>query len=189
MESQVQVAPKTRRPLRRLGWVAIASLLAVGALATSSGGSVVSAVTATTSLKQTTPISYTDPAFQGDAGECAGVVLQPGQVLWHFVLTQTSSGTAGSYLHATFSGGLDVDNVLAYKKAGGVLHWSITTGTVSLTGAHTNRAGKNLVLSHICQGPPETTTTETTSTETTSTETTTTEETTTEETTQTATSS
>jgi hypothetical protein len=183
MESQIQVAPKRGRSLRGIGWVAIASLLAIGMLASSSGGSIVSAVANVTSLSQTPPIAYTDPAFQGDAGECAGVVLAPGQVLWHFVLTQTASGTAGSFLHATFSGGLDVDNVLAYKKAGGVLHWEIITGAVSLTGAHTNRVGNRLNLSHICQGPPETTTTETTTTESTTTESTTESTTTTTDTT------
>jgi hypothetical protein len=171
MESQVKAAPTTRRSLRGLMWVALASLLAIGMLATASGGTLVSATANVTNLNQTPPIASTDPNFQGDAGECEGANLSAGQVLWHFVLTQTSAGTAGSILHATFSSGQDIE-VVAYKKAGGVLHWEIITGATSLTGAHTNRAGRNLNLSHICQGPPETTTTETTSTETTSTETT-----------------
>jgi hypothetical protein len=177
MESQIQAAPKTRRSLRGLGWVAIASLLAVGMLASSSGASVVSAVDAVTSLAQTPPIASTDPEFQGTLEECAGEVIPAGQVLWHFVLTQTSAPLAGSFLHATFSGGGgDVDNWAAEKKSGSVLHWEIITVAGSLEGAHTNRAGARLNLSHICQGATETTTSTTTTTTTT-------------ETTQTATSS
>jgi hypothetical protein len=172
MESQIQAAPKTRRSMRGLGWVAIASLLAIGMLASSSGASLVSAVAAVTSLHQTPPIASTDPEFQGSIDECAGLNLPAGQVLWHFVLTQTTAPLAGSLLHATFSGGGgDVDNWPAYKKSGGVLHWSIITVAGSLDGAHTNRAGRWLNLSHICQGPPVTTTT-TTTTETTTTATT-----------------
>ena len=171
-------ATRSRRSVRGAAWIAIASALAIGLLASSSGGSIVSAVTATTSLHQTPPIASTDPNFQGTADECAGLNLGAGQVFWHFVLTQTSSGTAGSFLHATFTTG-EFDNVLAYKKAGGVLHWSITTSGGSLTGAHTNRAGRWLNLSHICQGPPTTTTTSSSSTTTTtSTQTTTSTETT-----------
>ena len=175
MESLVQVAPKARRSLRGLAWVALASLLAVGMLATSSGGTLVSATAVVTSLHQAPPIAATNPGFQGSAEECGGLGLGAGQVLWHFVLVQTTAAKAGSFIHATFdSGTVDSGDVAASKKSGSVLHFNITNTATSLSGAHTNRAGRLLNLSHICQGPPVTTTTSTTTTETTNTETTTT---------------
>ena len=171
MSETVSLTASRKARLKVLGWVAIASMLALVILGPTAGGA--SAVAATTNLHQTPPIASTDPAFQGTLDECADANLAAGQVLWHFVLVQTASGTAGSYLHATFTGAGDVDNVLAYKKAGGVLHWNIITGADTLTGAHTNRAGAYLNLSHICQGPPLTTTTTTTTTTTNSSTTTT----------------
>lgn len=173
MEAPVILSPRrARRRLRLLGWVALASMLALAVLAPSAGGA--GAITVGTNLHQTPPISSTDPAFQGDTTECAGLNLAAGQVLWHFVLVQTTAPLAGSQLHATFtSGSITVD---AAKKSGGVLHFNVITGADTLTGAYTNAIGKLLNLSHICQGPPvtTTTTTSTTSTSTTSTSTTTT---------------
>ena len=164
MEASVLLSPqRKRRRLRVLGWVALASMLGVVILGPSAGGA--GAVTAATNLHQSTtpPISSTDPAFQGSIEDCQGLNLSAGQVLWHFVLVQTTAEIPGSFLHATFSTAGPI-TVLAYKKSGGVLHFSVITGADSLTGAHTNRTGKWLNLSHICQGPPLTTTTTTTTT-------------------------
>jgi hypothetical protein len=134
------------------------ALVTLGPAASGAG-----AVTATTNLHQSTtpPISSTNAEFQGDATECAGLNLAAGQVLWHFVLVQTTAPSAGSFIHATFTTAGAITEE-AYKKSGTVLHFSITTGADSLTGAHTNAAGRQLNLSHICQGPPLTTTTTTT---------------------------
>ena len=167
MEAPVILSPRrARRRLRPLGWVALASMLALVILGPSAGGA--GAITAATNLHQTPPISSTDPAFQGDTTECAGLNLAAGQVLWHFVLVQTTAPLAGSQLHATFTtaGSRTVD---AAKKSGSVLHFNVITGADTLTGAHTNAIGKLLNLSHICQGPPLTTTSTTSTTTSTST--------------------
>jgi hypothetical protein len=162
MEGLPKLSPsQTKRRMRVLGWVALASMVALVALGPSAGGA--GAIPAVTNLHQTPPIPSTAPEFQGDLAECAGLNLAAGQVLWHFVLVQTTAPLAGSQLHATFATAGDI-TVNANKKSGGVLHFDITTGADTLTGAHTNRAGRWLNLSHICQGPPVTTTTTTTTT-------------------------
>ncbi len=169
MEHPVSLSPqRTRRRLRVLAWVALASMLAVVTLGPSAAGAL-----AATSLHQTPPISSAAPAFQGDLDECAGLNLAAGQVLWHFVLVQTADSLAGSTLTATFTNAGTI-TVNAYKKSGGVLHFNVTTGADTLTGASTNRNGKWLNLSHICQGPPLTTTTTSTTTTSTTTSSTTT---------------
>jgi len=157
MSVTVNMTASKRARLKVLGWVAIASMLALVILGPTAGG--VGAITATTYLHQAPPISSNAPGYEDeDCGE-----LDAGTVLWHFVLVQTDAGVPGSQLHASFASAGDI-TVDAYKKSGGVLHFNITTGTDTLTGAHTNRAGRWLNLSHICVGPPLTTTTSTTTT-------------------------
>ena len=114
----------------------------------------------------------------GTEQQCAGVELNEGEVLLHFVLTGTSDT----------DGTLDVDlsnpDTSAHadhvsKDAGGTLHWEvIVTGVDAetvLDGAETNATGNNLNLSHVCGlGTTTTTTTEDTSSTTTEETTTTT---------------
>jgi hypothetical protein len=178
---QDQTTPRPRRRLRALVWVALASLLAVAMLGTSSAGSVATA----TGLHQTPPIASSDPGSQGTAEDCAGLNLPAGSILWHFVLVQTSA-TSG-LLTVDFTGTANDQTVLSAKKTGSTLHFNVITtgGPTTLLGASTDVSGALLNLSHICQGV--TTTTSTTTTTTTSSTTTTTTLTTT--TTSTATTS
>ena len=88
------------------------------------------------------------------AHECAeGEDPGGGQVLWHFVLTQTDCSLYDpSNLTATFSGAGTV-TVSSSKCVGGVLHWNIITpGDDTLLGACTPAVGKLLNLSHVCGG-------------------------------------
>jgi hypothetical protein len=137
---------------RYLGWLAVGALTAMLVLGATGGVAV-----AATSLHQDTPISWDDPGFQGSEDECESADLAPGEVLWHFVLVQTTSGAVGSPLTATFSSGVEVEG--AYKKSGPVLHWNITTGETTLLSASTTATGRMLNLSHICSGGETTTTT------------------------------
>ena len=156
----MQTAGTRPRRLRGLGWIAIASLLGLFVFASTGGA----ALAVGTTIHQAVPISWDAVAFQGDDEECAGADVAPGEVLWHFVLTQTAA--ASGNLTATFGSG--VEQVGSSKKTGGTLHFFVTTGQTSLLNATTDVVGKNLNLSHICSGGEETTTTETT-TETTTT--------------------
>ena len=151
-----------RRGKRGLIWLAIASLAAVAML----GSTAASALAVGTSLHQTPPISFDDPEFQGDAGECAGSAFGN----WHFVLVQTAA--ASGTLTATFDSGA-VFIVGSTKKTGGTLHFDVPAGDDILVSATTDVAGRRLLLSHICGGTT-TTTTSTTSTITTTSGTTTT---------------
>jgi len=86
-------------------------------------------VASATDLHQTPPITpTTDGNTECTADELASV--QPGQVLWHFILTQTSDGKTGT-LHATFSDPTaTVDNVSTKIEGNApkqVVHWTIIT--------------------------------------------------------------
>jgi hypothetical protein len=86
--------------------------------------------------------------------ECDGSEnLQPGQVLWHFVLTQTDCSLYNpSDLTATFAGAGQV-TVSSSKCVGNVLQWNvITNGNDTLLAACTPAIGKLLNLSHVCGG-------------------------------------
>lgn len=165
MEVTATRAQRATSRWRMVAWIALAAMIALFALGPTVGG--VGAVTAVTSLHQTPPIASSATGFEDE--DCDE--MDPGDVLWHFVLVQTSAGAADSFLHATFAGAGD-RTVEAYKKSGGVLHFNIITGADTLLGAHTNRAGRWLNLSHICVGPPVTTTTSSSSSSSTSTSTT-----------------
>src|SRR6185369_16051845 len=100
----------SRRPSTRLA--GLGALLAVLALALLAPGA-----TLANDLHQSPPISWDARGFGDD---CKDADLEPGQVLWHFVQTQTdaSSGT----LHVTFQTAGSSD-VASSKHTGGVLHW------------------------------------------------------------------
>ena len=107
-------------------------------------------------LHQDTPISPDDPSFQGTEEDCAGLNLQPGQFLWHFVHTGTSSADLPSTLTATFSGGASI-TVDGYVNGSSIVMYDVTTTTadgdlVSASDTITNDGLLN--LSHICGGPP-----------------------------------
>ena len=107
-------------------------------------------------LSQSTPISADNPAYQGTDTDCAGLNLQPGQVLWHFVHTGTSSANLPSTLTATFqnAGTVTVDG---FVNGNSIVMYNITTvtGTDTLISASdTITNDGNLNLSHICQGGP-----------------------------------
>jgi hypothetical protein len=102
------------------------------------------------------PISSDAAGFQGTAGECAEFNVQPGQVVWHFILNQSS--TYDQTLTATFQTAGTI-TVSPYKVLDSyVLHYKITTGSPdTLLSASTSGTTGNLQLSHICNGgpPPE----------------------------------
>jgi len=102
-----------------------------------------------------TPISWDDPAFQGNADECEGADLDPGQVLWHFVHTGTDSGDLPSKLTAEFdsAGVLEADG---YVNGNSIVQYTIITGEDSLLSASDDIQNDGLLnLSHICSGGEE----------------------------------
>src|SRR5262245_32611195 len=134
---------KRSSALRKVGWLAVSGLLAMAAL-----GPAASATLAN-DLHQDPPISWNATGFGGE--DCKDVAA--GDVLWHFVQTKVSDNISSGKLTAEFddAGVITVDS---YKKAGGVLHWAITTGHDTLLSAESDVDSEgNLNLSHICVGP------------------------------------
>jgi len=109
-------------------------------------------------LHQTPPISADDAAFQGTDEDCAGLDLQPGEVLWHFVHTMTDGTDLPSTLTATFQDAGTI-TVNGYSNGGGTAEVmydiTTTTGTDTLLSASDTITNDGLLnLSHICQGGP-----------------------------------
>jgi hypothetical protein len=76
-------------------------------------------------------------------------------VWWHFVLVGTTAINSGE-LTATFQSAGTVGPSVYYKQSGGVLHWYLQTPTDDiLTGAVTTSDGRQLNLSHVCNGDGE----------------------------------
>ena len=134
---------------RFLVWLALVAIIAVGLVGPSAS------VVASSATNIGEGIDWTDADFQGSAEECADAGLSAGQVLWHFVLVQTTAPKAGSTLTATFETAGPL-TVAAAKKTGGTLHFNVVTGPDTLLSASTNVSGRRLNLSHICAGPPPT---------------------------------
>jgi hypothetical protein len=97
-------------------------------------------------------------------GDCSN--LEPGQVLWHFVLPQTTVENSGE-LEALFQNALQVGPVTMTKHVGGVIHWDvITSGDDVLLDAWTDAVSdapsqppdtnRRIRLSHVCGGGGET---------------------------------
>jgi hypothetical protein len=109
---------------------------------------------ADTSLHQTPPIEW-----EGYEQKCESdqeLALEPGEVLWHFVLTSSDcdpSNPSGD-LTATFSNcSTSPITQPPDKCTGGTLHWNIVTSqNCVLTGASTPVDGNRLNLSHVCPG-------------------------------------
>jgi hypothetical protein len=142
-----KVQEPSAKTLRVTAWLAITAVVAIVLLAATGGSRT---ALASTSIHQTLPISVNAVAFQGDDEECGQFSLDPGEAVWHFVLTQTSAGV-GTILNVTFDNGSQ--SVAATRKTGTTLHWYVfTTGATQLTAASTSANGGNLNLSHICSG-------------------------------------
>jgi hypothetical protein len=102
-----------------------------------------------------TGIAWNDPGFQGSADDCANANLDPGQVLWHFVHTQTGSGDLPSTITAEFdtAGTLHADG---YVNGNSIVMYNIITGQDSLLSASDSIQNDGLLnLSHICSGGEE----------------------------------
>lgn len=102
-----------------------------------------------TTLHQTPPISNTSLTPQCTSAELAS--LPPGGVLWHFVLTQTTTLNTG-VLRADFQTAGLTDPDVAYSALnGGNPQWNIITPTAdTLLNASTDSVGSQLNLSHVC---------------------------------------
>lgn len=120
----------------------------------------VSPALANVPLHQDVPIDWNDAGSQGSEDECEGVVLEPGEVLWHFVLTQAENND--ETLTATFAdASFNVAGMLPTKIAPDtdmadhwVLHWDIVTTQTTLNSAFASGDAGILNLSHICPGSP-----------------------------------
>ena len=108
-------------------------------------------------LHQSPPIQWNASGYGSD--DCR--TLSAGQVLWHFVHTQTDGDNLPATLTATFDPGGPV-TVDGYSHGGGnaVVMYDVITGRVALTGASDHitgvpaKEGDLLNLSSICVGPP-----------------------------------
>ncbi len=85
--------------------------------------------------------------------DCSDFTPTNGDVLWHFVLVQTSAVNSGS-LRAEFqNAGVTTPDVVYSKHVGGVLHWDVITPSSDvLLAASTDAVGGILNLSHVCDG-------------------------------------
>jgi hypothetical protein len=107
-------------------------------------------------ITQDLPISSDSAEFQGSETECAEADVEAGQVLWHFIINQSSTDdqtitltfeNAGT---ATYSPDKVVDTF--------VLHYDVITGSPdTLLSASSSGNDGIFNLSHICDGgpPPE----------------------------------
>jgi hypothetical protein len=148
---------------RRFGLRAFAGLTALAAAAVVAlmvaGGSV--AATETTfadvpyvSLGTDLHASQVGASSATFTNECDGSENLTGtQVLWHFVLVQTTAQNT-AVLRAEFANAkVTVPDVVKAKYVGGVIHWNVITPSSDvLLNASTDAAGAILNLSHVCGG-------------------------------------
>ena len=86
--------------------------------------------------------------------DCDSLDLEPGSVLWHFVLTDPEADSGN--LTATFETAGEITVANGPPLEANVLHFYITTPTDDvLEGASTDVDGGNLNLSHTCFEPGE----------------------------------
>jgi hypothetical protein len=115
---------------------------------------------ATMPLHQPVPIDWNDAGSQGTGDDCTGLNLEPGQVLWHFILSKST--TSDPTMTATFADAsfnvtdlpptqISPDSLLADHWT---IHWDVITNQTTLTGASTSGTGNEFNLSHICAGGP-----------------------------------
>ena len=131
---------------RLAGWLAVGGLLGAALLAP--------AAAFATDLKDAQQgTGWDDQDFQGSARECDKLELGPGEVAWHFVLTDPDKDSG--HLTATFDKAGD-QTVANSDSPAAVLHFYVFTGHDTLLDAKTTDVdGNNLVLSHICVGQEE----------------------------------
>jgi len=105
---------------------------------------------ASTDLHQTPPLTWDNENTSHTCTADELAQLQPGQVLWHFRLTQTADD----------SGTLSANFATAGPKSsspgtanGPTIQWDIITGHDTLLSASTDATGDLLNLSHICAKP------------------------------------
>jgi hypothetical protein len=102
------------------------------------------------------PITSGDAEFQGSEAECEEADAQPGQVVWHFIINQSS--TDDQTVTATFQNAGTITQSPDKVVDTFVLHYDFTTGSPdTLLSASSSGSTGILVLSHICDGgpPPE----------------------------------
>jgi hypothetical protein len=106
-------------------------------------------------------ISSDNAGFQGGETQCAGLNLQPGQVLWHFVHVGTDGTDLPSTLTATFASAGTL-TATGFVNGSSIVMYNIITPTADtfITGSDTittDAQTEPLNLSHICNGgpPPE----------------------------------
>ena len=106
-------------------------------------------------------IDWNDAGKQGTADECDGVVLEAGQVLWHFIVNQSSTNDATLTLdfadddYDVLAPGMTPTSYSPNTPDAEhyTLHYIVYTNQTTLLGAESSGDG-NLQLSHICAGPP-----------------------------------
>ena len=159
----------TPRGMRTLGWVAVASMLAVALLAPSG---------AAAAPGNQTNVHWSEATQLCTGGPGGAITPVEGMVAWVFIHTgQDGPGTLTANFDAA---GQQVTG--SYVQ--GNLKYIIWTGFDTLLNFSDNLDGGVLTLSHVCAGQTTTTTTtDTTTTDTTTTDTTTTDTTTTQSTT------
>lgn len=109
-------------------------------------------------INQTLPIESGDADYQGTAAQCDPLNVQPGQVVWHFVLNQYDPADADQTLETTFETAGTITTSPDVSSNSAVLHYYVTTGSPdTLLSASTTGDVGMLLLSHICDGgpPPE----------------------------------
>jgi hypothetical protein len=107
-------------------------------------------------LNQHLPISSDDAGYQGTETECADADLEAGQVLWHFVINQSS--TNNQTITLTFANaGTDTYSPTKVVDTYLLQYDVYTSSGDTLTAATSSGNDGTFVLSHICNGgpPPE----------------------------------
>lgn len=144
----MQVAGGARTRRGAPGFWPLVAAAAVGLLIMGTAGATLATLGGNT-LNQRLPISADTPRYQGSLELCEGTPA--GTAVWHFVLTKTTSTSA--MLEVTVNG--TTTQYPSNVRAGGTLHWYVTTDSpATLTAASTNASGNRLNLSDICNGGP-----------------------------------
>ena len=101
------------------------------------------------------PISSDSAEFQGSAEECAEADVEAGQVVWHFIINNSS--TDNQTLTVTFQNAGTITQSPDKVVDSFVLHYDFTTGSPDTLLSAVSSGDGNLRLSHICDGgpPPE----------------------------------
>jgi hypothetical protein len=150
---------KKRFGLRSVAGIATIAAVVLVALATAGGSLATPSTfdpTATyTSIAGTdlhsSQVGSTSDTFTSECSEGELDQLGTGEVLWHFVLVQTTDLSSGT-LRAEFENA-GVTDVTYSKFVGGVVHWNvITPSSDTLLAASTDATGAILNLSHVCGG-------------------------------------